>query len=328
MFVEKGSEEDRKVRFLCDVTVPDKFYNRIRTGYTLLDLAFGGEVMPGILPGSSWLFTGGPGAGKSTMALQLAAAVTETDGRRALYNVGEEVWEMVKMAANRMGLGGRHLPLGKFREVDELVDYCVREDVEFLVQDSIQSMSDHEMTGDRLLRSVVKKLVDLSKSHDVTVFCIGHITKSGEFAGAQWIKHLVDAHAHLNIDVDSGNRVFELHKNRFGPTGIPYEFFLTAEGLNFQEAKVREPDRGEAAAGGTSKSQDKKIATKAEIKRLLVAGIGVDGYKFAEYDGTALECAGGFWRMMLETAAKELRGEGNAVVARKVDGRTTYFLEA
>src|SRR3954471_15324912 len=74
---------------LKDIVVPDKFFKRILFGVPLLDEVFGGE-MPGILPGSTYLFTGDPGAGKSTMALQMADLLESNAGRNVMYNIGEE----------------------------------------------------------------------------------------------------------------------------------------------------------------------------------------------------------------------------------------------
>jgi hypothetical protein len=71
------------------------------------------------------------------------------------------------------------------------------------------------------------------------MFLIGQVTKNGEFAGKQGIKHWVDAHLHLDIDRDKksdtyNDRVAEMTKNRFGPAGLYYAFEIEARGIKFK----------------------------------------------------------------------------------------------
>src|SRR5205085_7806459 len=72
---------------------------RFSTGLTELDRVTGG----GIVPGSALLIGGEPGIGKSTLLLQLAAALSRT-GRRAIYFSGEEAAAQVRLRADRLGL--------------------------------------------------------------------------------------------------------------------------------------------------------------------------------------------------------------------------------
>jgi len=74
------------------------------------------------------------------------------------------------------------------------------------------------------------------------LFLIGQVTKNGDFAGKQGIKHWVDAHMHLDIDTNRKSdfyqqRVAEMSKNRFGPSGVCFGFEIEARGLKFQDAK-------------------------------------------------------------------------------------------
>ena len=72
---------------------------RMPTGNVELDRVTGG----GIVPGSAILIGGEPGIGKSTLLLQVAAALA-SDGRRALYFSGEEATAQVRLRAARLGL--------------------------------------------------------------------------------------------------------------------------------------------------------------------------------------------------------------------------------
>ena len=69
-----------------EVKVPNELRTRIKTGVSWFDDAVGGE---GFVPSSVMMLTGTPGAGKTTMMLQLADSITAA-GHVCLYNTGEE----------------------------------------------------------------------------------------------------------------------------------------------------------------------------------------------------------------------------------------------
>src|SRR5512137_1005409 len=97
-------DHSSQIKTLKDIKVPDTFFRRMKMEVPVLDELFGGPDFPGILPGSSILFTGMPGAGKSTAALQFADLLQRNAGRNILYNLGEENINMVAMRARRIGL--------------------------------------------------------------------------------------------------------------------------------------------------------------------------------------------------------------------------------
>ncbi len=313
-------KESDSVEVLGDIKVPQRFFNRLTLGVPILDEMFGGAELPGILPGTSFLFTGSPGAGKSTMGLQLADYF-QRKGHSVLYNMGEENKHMVKLRADRIGLK-QEFCIGQFQQVDRLVKYCEENGVEVLFQDSIQSLRDSELDGPKMLKSVVKKLQNLSKEHDLTMFLIGHITKGGQFAGPQEIKHDVDAHAHLQL-AESGNRIIELQKNRFGPASVPYEFALSAAGLDFQQLSSATVDVREG--GGSSKASQRKEAITKIVRDALLAGERVSGYCFERLKA---DCSGGFWRMAVMKVCQQLGEEGYEVIEAKISGRTHSFLKS
>src|SRR6185295_4166137 len=99
LFVPLVSGSLAPIGRLKDVHVPAKFYSRLSFGDKTLDRAFGTPDMPGVLKGSTVLFTGAPGAGKSTICLQMADLMQRFGGCNVLYNIGEENEAMVKMRA-------------------------------------------------------------------------------------------------------------------------------------------------------------------------------------------------------------------------------------
>jgi predicted ATP-dependent serine protease len=65
---------------------------------------------------------------------------------------------------------------------------------------------------------------------------IGQVNKAGDFAGKQGVKHHVDTHSHLEIDMNKksdfyGFRIFENQKNRFGTANVRHALSMDASGL-------------------------------------------------------------------------------------------------
>lgn len=337
-FIASGSlpaliDHSKDIFTLKDIIVPDKFFHRMKMEVPVLDELFGGAEFPGILPGTSWLLTGHPGAGKSTAALQFADLLQKNAGRNILYNVGEENEFMVAMRANRLGLAG-NFGLAKFDDVDELIQACKDTGIEVLFQDSLQSLrTKEEMSAPKTLKAVTKKLVKFAKDEDVTVCIIGHITKGGDFAGPMTIKHDVDIHAHIRLNPDTMAREFMLTKNRFGPAGIPYETNLTAKGLDFQAMSlVPEEKEDEKGKSGGGKAGARRDAIKALIKEKLLAGEKISAYCLTRFNDpfsnkVGVDCSGGFWRSMLERVRSELAAEGAIIGEADIKNRRHIFIE-
>lgn len=329
-------EHSNDVKTLKDIKVPEKFFHRMKMEVSVLDELFGGQEWPGILPGTSVLFTGMPGAGKSTAALQFADLLQRNAGRNILYNVGEENEYMVKIRADRLGVTGE-FGLSIIDDVDELIKVCKETGVEVLFQDSLQSLRIKPPPGHaplpraQMLKAVTKKLHKFAKDEDITVWIIGHITKGGDFAGPMEVKHDVDVHAHIRLNPETMAREFQLTKNRFGPAGIPYECNLTAKGLDFAAMALVEnkPEEGKKLGG---KASERREAHEKLIKDALLKGDHISAYcqgrfkdPFTERQG--VDCSPGVWRSTLEKVVSSLQAEGHIVSTEVKDGRKHYFCE-
>lgn len=297
----------KQVEVLKDIVVPDRFYKRIDIGVPVLNEIFGGQEMPGILRSTGFLFTGMPGAGKSTFALQMADLLQRHAGQSVLYNVGEENKYMVKMRADRLGLT-KNFCLSQYDNVEDLKRYCDENGVEFLVQDSLQSLRYKDLEGNKLLKALGEYLVNWKEESDITMLLVGHITKGGDFAGPMSLKHDLDAHIHMKCSKDTGGRIIELLKNRFGPATIPYEMPISSSGLDFQNMQLGGgPDGDEPTVG---KAAERKETILKLIVDKLLAGEKISGYCFERLD---VDCSGSYWRGMVMKAVKKLEQEGHRV---------------
>lgn len=302
---------------LNDVVVPDSFFDRWTTGIKLLDIdLFGGQDAPGMMPSAVYLTTGTPGAGKSTLCLQLADLFAEAEAK-VVYAIGEESQEQVALAARRLKLKGK-FQLAKYVEIDQMLAAATKAKADILFVDSLQSFRDGDLDGGKLLKSVSKKITNFAKATQCLVFLVGHVTKGGQFAGPNEIKHDTDGHIHLSLHPKTGERVFKVEKNRFGPSGLPVTFSVGENGLTFSEAA----DFSDAQA---SKRSSKADAVKAQVQQLMLDGEVITGYCAPRL---GLDISGGGLRVVLEEVARKLAEEGHAVCEVKVNGRRGYKVAA
>jgi DNA repair protein RadA/Sms len=226
---------------IMDVQVPEKLRKRLKTGIEFFDDAVGGE---GLVPSSVMMLTGTPGAGKTTMLLQLADSITGA-GHICLYNTGEESLYQVRMVTERLKLRNGFI-CGQDTLVSDLLEHAdalraanPKKQV-FILQDSLQTLDDGKYkdggtTGATPMRCV-EMLTDWAKSNYTNVIFIGQVNKSGDFSGKNGILHAIDVRGSLYIDSDKksetyGERIFEITKNRFGCGGRAYVLGISDKGL-------------------------------------------------------------------------------------------------
>jgi DNA repair protein RadA/Sms len=248
---------------ILKVEVPPQLRVRRMTGMTWFDQAIGG----GFTPSTVMMVTGKPGAGKSTLVRQLADSVTR-QGHIAVYNTGEESLYQVKMRVEKMDLrhgfkSGEEGYAGKLLAFAREVQGSHPRHQVFLFQDSLQKLDDGHYKNGTTSNTPVRcceLLKDWAKETYGIVVFIGQVTKSGQFAGKNEIKHAVDAHLELLEDEDRdsptfGSKVMTVSKNRFGPDGIAVPYRLDEKGLHAGEEirtisgvrRATRPDPEEAA---------------------------------------------------------------------------------
>jgi DNA repair protein RadA/Sms len=196
-------------------------------GMQELDRVFGG----GLVPGSVTLLGGEPGIGKSTLLLQLAAAL----GAHApvVYASGEESVAQVALRAQRLKLTDGRLLLVNESSLDAILALAQEQRAALLVIDSIQTMqreaTDATAGSVPQLRECTSALVRFAKSSGVAVMIIGHVTKDGAIAGPKLLEHLVDTVLYFESDAGSRYRLLRAAKNRFGAVN-ELGFFAMSDG--------------------------------------------------------------------------------------------------
>jgi DNA repair protein RadA/Sms len=251
----------------------------------------------GVMPGGGVLISGDPGIGKSTLLMQMAAAVAQS-GRSVLYVSGEESAYQVKRRAER--LDGVHPNLFLLADVD-LHNILARiESMKpgLVIVDSIQAVYLDDLSSSAgsvtQVRECTSHLLRLAKESNTPLFLVGHVTKEGNIAGPRVLEHMVDTVLYLEGDRFHSYRLLRSVKNRFGstnevgvfemgPTGMqevsnPSEMFLAERLPNASGSAIAVPLEGtrpllvevQALASTTAFAQPRRTANGIDFNRLLL----------------------------------------------------------
>lgn len=203
---------------------------RILTHLREFDHLIGG----GIVPGSLTLVGGDPGIGKSTLMLQIAQALA-MQGLIVLYVCGEESVEQTTMRASRIGIESDNLILLNETNFSYIRSHIEQINPDIVIVDSIQIVYKSEIPSApgsvTQVREAATEFMHLAKGRGISIFLIGHVTKSGEIAGPRILEHLVDTVLYFEGEKQHDYRMIRVVKNRFGATDEIAVFQMQAKGL-------------------------------------------------------------------------------------------------
>ena len=187
----------------------------------------------GIVSGSLVLIGGDPGIGKSTLLLQICAALSQN--KNVLYITGEESINQTKLRADRLEEDSSHLNV--LAETDlEVIHQTVKEErPDLLVVDSIQTIYHPEISSApgsvSQVRESTQSLMNIAKQMNIATFIVGHVTKEGQIAGPRLLEHMVDTVLYFEGDEHHAYRILRAVKNRFGSTNEMGIFEMKQSGL-------------------------------------------------------------------------------------------------
>ncbi len=210
--------------------IPLEETQRCPTQIAEFDRVIGG----GLIPGSVLLVGGEPGIGKSTLLLQVAAQLAQHGP--VLYISGEESPGQIKLRAERLAIKEtNNLLIVHEQNLSAIRDHVLQTRASAVIIDSIQTVfPEGEGVGLGTTYQVGQatfELSQLARAQKIPIFLIGHITKSGEFAGPKAIEHLVDIALYIEGGRESDVRIVRAVKDRFGSTEEIGVFQMTESGL-------------------------------------------------------------------------------------------------
>ncbi|MBL8673467.1 MAG: DNA repair protein RadA, partial [Rhodospirillales bacterium] len=225
-----GGGKGRRIDF-AGLTGVSERQPRHLTGTAEFDRVCGG----GLVQGSALLIGGDPGIGKSTLLLQVAAALAKS-GVGCAYISGEEALDQVRLRAARLGLADAPVQLATATSVRDIVATLEARDApQVAVIDSIQTMwldtVDSTPGTVTQVRASAQALIELAKRRGVTVLLVGHVTKEGTIAGPRVLEHMVDTVLYFEGERGHQFRILRTVKNRFGPTDEIGVFEMSDRGL-------------------------------------------------------------------------------------------------
>ena len=199
----------------------------------------------GLMPGTNIVLVGGPGSGKSTVALDLLSSLTQ-QGSKCLFVSGE----MDKIAHHKYC---KRIP--KFScvqtlflkeyasNIKEVIEYVFNLGYDVIAVDSIAEVlemyKDTYRTTERAAESWFLQLQDKmkkgenEKNYYTTFINIQQVTKSGDFTGSNRLKHMTDAMAHVEVAKDGLDRSIYFSKNRDCDKDYKIFFSIYGDGVHY-----------------------------------------------------------------------------------------------
>lgn len=225
----RGDEESKKVKPVDLKTISAKNSARLSTGNTEFDRVLGG----GATKKSAILLGGEPGIGKSTLLLQTAQKIAQTNAI-ILYISGEESAEQIKERADRLCLDCSNIRLLCTSRLEDCLDAMDELSPAFVIIDSIQTIYSAEaglIPGTvNQLKFCANEFISWVKNRDSVLIMTAHVTKEGTIAGPKSLEHMVDTVISFERNNDD-IRFLHALKNRFGSVDEIGIFSMTEKGL-------------------------------------------------------------------------------------------------
>jgi len=227
-----------------------------------IDKLLGGGWVRGFV----YLLAGDPGAGKSTLTLQIASALN-VNGKpgKVYYASAEEREERIRERSKRLGLSIKHMVIWHEIEVEAHFDTEELETADFVIYDSLQELTDPNVrsnTAKTIINEIKKEAEELGH----VALVISQLTKDGRTAGPNSIEHRCDATIDLfKAGEDTPERVIQVRKNRGGPTdGAVLYGTMTAGGIVIGSSAKSNRGRDRHGSSEETETQNKTQGRRAK----------------------------------------------------------------
>ncbi len=210
-------------------------------------------VLNKLHPGSLIVLCGEPGAGKSTLAIQVCANVADT-GKKVIYFAGEESKAQVRERAKRVKADSASVLITDAMELYGMLSILDKERPDLVVIDSIQTVKG-KPDEKNVIKLAGERLLNIAKALNTVIIVIGHVSKDDSLAGPRHLEHTVDIYMRIDLD-RHGLRILSAQKNRFGSTDEIGVLQMKEKGLvsyNPEEAYTKKKNPREGTGLGLIK---------------------------------------------------------------------------
>ncbi len=194
------------------------------------DYVFGG----GIVRTSICLMGGKRGAGKSTLFLQMSAAMG-TKEKPAAYIATEESLEQIKERADRLLITELEqeniIMISAMGGLPDIGSILQREMPGAVFLDSLQGLAGE---SEDVALQLARLMKEISVRIKAPIIMSAHVNKADDIAGLEAVQHVVDSVMTFFPD-EIGVRELMVEKNRDGKAFISTTFKMTATGLEVLE---------------------------------------------------------------------------------------------
>ena len=204
----------------------------------------------GLMPGTNMVLVGGPGSGKSTLALDWLSDYTKR-GYKCLFVSGEMDEIAHYKYCKRLPKFGcvETLFLKNYAEnVMETLEFIFNKGYDVIAIDSIAEVIEMVKDNCRMtegaaeswflgLQDRMKKGAN-DKGYYTTFINIQQVTKQGEFAGSNRLKHMTDAMAHIERSKDGTQRSIYFSKNRDCDKDDKMYFVITNDIIHYSYGSI------------------------------------------------------------------------------------------
>ena len=249
-FAAQDKDDNQEVVRLSDAKI--SVVPRLQTLHPEMDVFFGGG---GIVQTSTCLISGEPGAGKTSLFLQLADCITaQCDRKNVVYVANEQTPDEIRGKA--LELGVRHMheicvvkAMGGFS--GNLFEIIAKLKPCLIIIDSLTKLVGRDPELAVIVASMMK---ELSVKLNAPTLLVGQVTKDLNHAGLEKLQHEVDMTA--LISRIGSKRILESEKNRNGQAPLalamqmrgPEDFAAGRGGLAIMGI-VAPPDEDEEGGG-------------------------------------------------------------------------------